>query len=113
MIKRKFPKVDDLLLLFLLKEIFSISGMAHNDAFFLQIGHKKIILRGFANFFFRTIGLQHKLFTLIDSSDIFHWKSAKKIKVDLGFGAKLGPHRSNVVKKSKKLVFQWLFSYFE
>ena len=33
------------------KKLFSILAMAHNDPFFVKIGRKTTILRGFANFF--------------------------------------------------------------
>ena len=75
-----FLKADDLLLLFLPKNIFSF------NPFFVQIGPKR-----FYQFSFRTTGLQRKLLILIDSSNIFHWKSAKKSKVGVVFGTKFGP----------------------
>ena len=44
-----------------------------------------------------------KLFILIESSNMFHWKPAKKkIKVVVVLGENLGEIRSNVVKKVKK-----------
>ena len=44
-----------------------------------------------------------KLFILIESSNMFHWKPAKKkIKVVVVLGENLGQSRSNIVKKVKK-----------
>ena len=62
--------------------------------FLCKLGPKKQSARGFANIFFRTAGLQHKLLILIESPNIFHWKwkSAKKSKVAVVFGAKFGPN---------------------
>ena len=91
-------------------EIFSILGMVHNDPFSVQIGSKKTILNRFYQLFFRTAGLQHKLFKLVVSPNILHWKSAKKVKWVWSLGQYLGQIRSNVVKKkTNKLVFQWGF----
>ena len=36
--------------------------------------------------------MQHKLLILIESPNIFHWKSAIKSKVDVVFGGKFGPN---------------------
>ena len=66
--------------------------MAHNDLFSVQIGSKKTIFKRFYQLFFRTAGLQHKLLILIVSPNIFYWKSAKKSKVGVVFGAKFGPN---------------------
>ena len=60
------------------KKIVFISGVAHNDPFYVQIGPQKTIFQRFYQHFFRTNGLQHKLLILIESPNIFHWKSAKK-----------------------------------
>ena len=54
--------------------------------FLFKLSPKKPFLRGFTNFFFRTLGLQHKLLIWIVSPNIFHWKSAKKSKVAVVFG---------------------------
>ena len=70
------------------QNFFSALGMAHNDPFSVQIGSKETILKRFYQLFFRTAGLQHKLWILIVSPNIFHWKSAKKSKVGLVFGTK-------------------------
>ena len=63
---------------------------------------------------FKTTGLKLKLLILIVSPNIFHWKSAKKIKWVWSWGKiwiKLGP--SNSVKKVKKLALSVsLFSIF-
>ena len=37
--------------------------------------------------------------------DIIHWKSAKKSKVDVGFGAKLVPNYVECCEKNKETVF--------
>ena len=85
---------DDLLLLFLQKKLFFILGMAHADPFVVQIGPQKAIFRGFTNFFFfRITGLQNKLLIIIESPNIFHWKSTKKRKkVGVVLGTKCGPN---------------------
>ena len=58
----------------------------------------------FQQFFFRTTRFELKLLTLIKSSNIFHWKPAKKkkMKVDLVLGQTFGEIRSIFVKKVKK-----------
>ena len=48
-----------------------------------------VIFRGFSTFF-RTTGFQLQLIILIESSNIFHWKPAKKSKVGMVSGQKLG-----------------------
>ena len=58
--------------------------MAYNDHFFVQIRPKKVIFQSFYQYFLRTTGLQHKLLKLIESSNIFHWKSAKKKETRCG-----------------------------
>ena len=88
-------------------EIFSILGMVHNDPFSVQIGSKKTILNRFYQLFFRTAGLQHKLFKLVVSPNILHWKSAKKVKWVWSLGQYLGQIRSNVVKKKQ---INWYFN---
>ena len=61
--------------------------------FLRKLGPKIAILRGFT-IFFRTTGLQHKILKLIESPNIFHWKSAKEQR-ECGLRgkirAKLGP----------------------
>ena len=96
-------------MLFLPKKAFSTLGVGHNDLFSVQIGFKKTIFKRFYQLFFRTAGLQHKLLILIVSPNIFHGKSAKKGKWVWSLGQNLGQSKSNVVKKAKKLVFQWGF----
>ena len=66
--------------------------MANDCPFFVKIGPKKQFFQGFVNFFFRTSGLQHQLLILIESPNIFNWKSAKEMKVGVVFGAKFGPN---------------------
>ena len=81
-------------------------GVAHNDPYFVQIDlKKKKNFRRFYQLFFKTNGLLHKLLTLIKSPNIFHWKSAKKSKVGVVFGAKFGPNYAQC-EKTKKLIFQ-------
>ena len=72
------------------KKLFFILSMAYNDHFFVQIRPKKVIFQSFYQYFLRTTGLQHKLLKLIESSNIFHWKSAKKRKLGVVFGRKFG-----------------------
>ena len=54
--------------------------------------------------FFRTTGFQLKLLILIESSNIFHWKPAKNIRMGVVLGQNLA--KCNVVKEVKK----WLLS---
>ena len=49
--------------------------------------------------------VQHKLLILIVSSNIFHWKSVKKSKVGVVFGAKFRPNLVQCQKNKEKLVF--------
>ena len=80
--------------------------MAHNDPFLFKSGSKKQSLEVLPIFFFRTTGLQHKLLTLLESPNIFHWKSAEKGEWVRSLGQNLGQIRSNIVKnKTKKLSF--------
>ena len=89
------------------KKLFFILGVAHADPFAVQIGPQKAIFRGFANFFFTTTGLQQKSLILIESANIFHWKSTKKKKLGVVLRAKnLGQIRSNVVKK-RNWHYRW------
>ena len=46
--------------------------------FLVQIGPKKTIFLKGLLIFFSTTELQHKLLILIESTNIFHWKSTKK-----------------------------------
>ena len=74
------------------------------------------IFRGYGTFFFRITGLQLQLSILIKSSNLLHWKAAKKNKVDVVLGQNLGQIMSNIVKKVEKqalsTVFFFFFSYF-
>ena len=70
--------------------MFFILGVTYNDFFLMKIGPKKAIFKRFYQLFFKTTGFQHKLLILIKSPNIFHWKSAKKSKVGVLFGAKFG-----------------------
>ena len=83
-------------------------GAAHDkDSFFVEIGPKTIY-----QIIFRTTGLQHKLLILIESPDIFHWKSAKKGKWVWSLGKNLGQIVSSVVKKQRNWDFNRFLSYF-
>ena len=85
------------------KKLFFILGVAHTEPFVVQIGPQEEILRGFTNFFFRTTGLQQGLLILIESHNIFYWKSTKENKVGVVLGAKFV---SNVVKKQRNWHYQ-------
>ena len=52
--------------------------MTHADFFVVQIGPEKAIFLEVLQFFFRITRLQPKLLILIESSNIFHWKSTKR-----------------------------------
>ena len=54
---------------------------------------QKTIFKRFYELLFETIGLQHKLLKLVESPNIFHWKSAQKSKVGVVFGAKIGSYQ--------------------
>ena len=69
--------------------MFFILGVVHNDFLFVQIGPKKTIFKRFYQLFFKTSGLQHKLLILIESSNIFQWKSAKKKEGGCGIWGKV------------------------
>ena len=82
-------KAYDLHLLFLQKIFFAL-GVAHTNPFFVQVAPKKSNFERFYQFF-RTTGFQLKLLMLIESPNIFHWKSAKQNKVGVVLGTKFGP----------------------
>ena len=42
--------------------------------------------------FFRTTGMKQRLLILIESPNIFYWKSTKTKKVGVVLGAKFGPN---------------------
>ena len=77
-----FLKTDDLLVISAIKVVFHFCTNWAQKTNFLEV----------LPIFFRTIGLQHKLLILIEYPNIFHWKSAKKRKVGLVFGATCGPN---------------------
>ena len=90
---KKIFKAYDLVLLFLKKKLFLFWVWPVGTCFLHKLGQKMVICRGFSKKFFRTTGLQLKFFILIEFPDTFHWKAAKKIKVDVVLGqiwAKLG-----------------------
>ena len=58
----------------------------------MQITPKETIFERFYQRFLRTAALQSKLLILIESPNIFHWKSAKKSEVGVVFGAKFVPN---------------------
>ena len=70
---------------------------------------QKTIFKRFYQLFFRTTGLQHKLLTLIESPNIFYWKSTKKSKVGVVFGIKFGTNLVQCCEKTKK---NWYFNGF-
>ena len=70
--------------------MFFILGIAHADLLVVQIGPKKAIFRGFTRFFSELLDC-NKLLILIESPNIFHWKSTTtKKKVGVVLGAKFG-----------------------
>ena len=72
-----------------------------------KLGPKKQFLEVLPIFFFTTTGLQQKSLILIESPNIFYWKSTKKKKLGVVFRAKnLGQIRSNVVKK-RNWHYRW------
>ena len=74
---------------------------------------KKAIFKRFCQIFFGTTRMQHKLLILIESPNIFYWKSAKKGKQMWSLGQNLGRTRSNVAKKQQNWHFDcFFFSYF-
>ena len=93
-----------------------ILGVAHGDPFVVQIGPEKAIFGGFIFFFFlRTTGLLQKLI-LIESPNIFHWKSTtKKKKNGCSFRSKIWAKLGLMLwKKTKETgIINGLFSNFE
>ena len=74
---------------------------------------QKTIFKTFYQLFFGTTGLQPKLLILIESPNIFHWKSAKKSNVGVVGGVKCGPNLVRYKKtKQTKTGFSMVFSYF-
>ena len=94
------------------KKFFSILGVAHNNPFSVQIGSKKTTFKRFYQLFFRTTGLQHKLLILLYPLTYFIGNQPKKVKWVWSLGHNLGQIRSNIVKKTKELLFQWVFFIF-
>ena len=94
------------------KNYFPLWAWPIMTPFLCKLGPIKQFLRCFTHFFFKTTGLQHKLLILIESLNICHWKSVKKSKVCVVFGAKFGPNLVKCCEKTKKLVFQWVFFIF-
>ena len=69
--------------------------MAHADLLLVvQIGPKKAISRGFTKFFSELLDCNRSFkYLLIESPNIFHWKSTKKkVGLVLDLGAKFGPN---------------------
>ena len=79
--------------------------------FLCKLVSKKQFLRGFTNFF-QNCWIATQVININCIPNICHWKSAKKAKWAWSLGQNLGQIRSNVVKKTKKLVFQWFFFIF-
>ena len=101
---KQFLKADDLLFLLKPKKIVFHFGRGPK---FSSLVWPKVY-----QIFFRTARLQRKLLLLIESSNIFHWKSEKEGKWVWSSGHNLGHIRSNVVKKNKFGIINRLFSYF-
>ena len=97
---------------FCLKKFFPVRTWPIMSHFFAN-WTKKTIFKRFYQLFFRTAGLQYKLLILIESPNIFHWKSAKKVKWVWSFGQTLGQIKSNVMKKQRNWNINGDFSYFE
>ena len=57
----------------------------------------------------RYIWLQHKLLKLTESPNMWHWKSVKKSKVSVVFGAKYGPDYIQMWWKNKETRIQMVF----
>ena len=75
----------------------------------MQVVSKKTIFKWFYQLFFSTAGLQHKLLILIVSLTYFIGNQSKKVKWVWSLRQNLGQIKSNVVKNTKELVFQWVF----
>ena len=76
---------------------------------------KKVFCLGhgpWGQIFFRSTRFQLNLLILIESSNIFHWKPAKNVKVGVDLRQSLGQIRSNVVKKVKKQTLSMFFFIF-
>ena len=80
--------------------------------FLHKLGQNMIIFR-FQQISFRTNRFQLKFLILIESPDIFNYKTAKKIKVGVVLGQNLDQIRSNVVKKVKKQALVFFIIYME
>ena len=90
---KKFLKADDLLLLFLPPK--NVFHFGRDPCWPLCSANwaRKSNSERFYQFFFRTTGLQQKL---IESPNIFHWKSTKKKKKESASGC---GHRSKIWAK--------------
>ena len=76
--------------------LFFVLDVAHGDLFLHKLSQKTVIFRGFSKFFSELL----ELLILIETSNIFRWKPAKEVKVDVVLGQNLGQIRSNVAKKN-------------
>ena len=94
--------------------MFFVLGVAHGDPIIVEVQPKNGNFQMLQHIFFRTTESQLQLLTLIESSNIFHWKRAKRPKVGVVLRQNLGQIRSIVVKKVKKNRHyqQLLFSCF-
>ena len=100
---KKVLKAQDLVLLFLKKEIlFFVLGVAHGDPIFAQVGPKISSFQRFQQNVLRTTGFQLKFLILIEFSDIIHWKPAKKNRTRCCPRAKFGPNYVQCCEKSKE-----------
>ena len=94
------------------KNCFPFGAWSIISPFLCKLG-PKINFQEVLHTFFTTTLLQHKLLMLIESLNIFHWKSAKKGKCVWSVGQNLGEILYNDVKKTKKnCYFNGFFWYF-
>ena len=82
LINKKFVKAYDLVFVISLRKLFFVLGTARGGPFLHELGPKMVIYQ----ISFKTTGLQWKLLILIESPNIFYWKTAKIDKVFLVLG---------------------------
>ena len=77
--------------------------MAHNDPFFVQIGHKKIIFKRFIQHFSRTTELHATQVIHINwNPNIYNYKSVEKKKSGCGLWGKIWANFVQCCEKTKK-----------
>ena len=77
--------------------------MAHNDPFFVQIGHKKIIFKRFIQHFSRTTELHATQVIHINwNPNIYNYKSVEKKKSGCGLWGKISANFVQCCEKTKK-----------